>query len=402
MALFSLTDIKFRKDIVRQGTGRTLSSREGFQNNLLRYPEDLGSIDKGHYMMFYINTSALTDEKYACSVQSPFSSRTRPRPQLSIRSLVNGISGAFSESNIGQQVNRLVTSGVSKLPESFRNVGNLGGSLVSGAIAPFLDANADELIEQNFARRTRTIADTIALYMPNTLNFAQNQNYSPVGRNDLLSGSAAALSSSAGLFNDPEKLVKNLSPFLVQSVRDYVGNLTRSPGTIQAIFAREFGAVNPRIETLYTSPEFRKFQFDFMFYPRSEAEALEVQKIIQKFQFHQAPEIKKGTGNQFLVPPSDFNIEFYYNGVVNDNIPQIKGPCILESINVNYAPNGFRAYESYGDKNSPLTPSLGKTGMPVGINMTLSFKEIEFMTKDAHRPKEIVTPGERFLTGGDD
>lgn len=391
MALFSLTDIKFRKDIVRQGTGRTLSSREGFQNNLLRYPEDLGSIDKGHYMMFYINTSALTDEKYACSVQSPFSSKTGTRSPVSIRSAVDRLSGAVSGTNLGQQIEKLVTSGVSKLPESFRNVGNFGSSFTSAVFAPILNTNLNELTEQNFARRTRTIADTIALYMPNTLNFTHNQSYSDVSRNDILSGTAAAISSSAGLLNDPEKLGKNLAPFLAQLGRDTVGRITNSPGTIQAIFAREFGAVNPRIEVLYTSPVFREFQFTFSFYPRSEAEALEVQKIIQKFQFHQAPEIKKGTGNQFLVPPSDFNIEFYYNGVVNDNIPKIKGPCVLKSINVDYAPNGFRAYESYGDKNSPLTPSLGKTGMPVGINMQLSFTEIEFMTKDAYRSKNNET-----------
>lgn len=388
MALFSLTDIKFRKDAVRQGT-RTLSSRDGFQNKLLKYPEDLGSIDKGHYMMFYINTSALTNETYACSVQSPFSSRTPTRSPLSLRSLGNSISGAVSGTDLGQQLGKLATGVASKLslPESIRNAADFSAKLATAAVDPILNTNLNELTKQNFARRTRTIADTIALYMPNTLNFAQNQSYSDVSRNDMLTGAAALMQSASDLPMDPTKQGTNLAPFLAQLGRDTVGRITNSPGTIQALFAREFGAVNPRIEVLYTSPVFREFQFNFSFYPRSEAEALEVQRIIQKLKFHQSPEIKKGTANQFLVPPSDFNIEFYYNGVVNDNIPKIKGPCILKSINVDYAPNGFRAYESYGEKNNPLSPSLGKTGMPVGINMQLSFTEIEFMTKDAYRSK---------------
>jgi hypothetical protein len=49
----------------------------------------------------------------------------------------------------------------------------------------------------------------------------------------------------------------------------------------------------------------------------------------------------------------------------------------LEKIDVNYAPNGFSAYEVPGENQ----PSLGRTGMPVAINLQLSFKETTYLTK---------------------
>jgi hypothetical protein len=113
-----------------------------------------------------------------------------------------------------------------------------------------------------------------------------------------------------------------------------------------------------------------------MFYPRSEREAEEVQKLIARLKFHQAPEIKNGTAGYFLVPPSEFDIEFYYNGQINKNIPRIS-TCVLLSIDLDYAPNGFHAFETPGDNS----PKVGGTGMPTAIRMDLSFKETEIMTK---------------------
>jgi hypothetical protein len=51
----------------------------------------------------------------------------------------------------------------------------------------------------------------------------------------------------------------------------------------------------------------------------------------------------------------------------------------LTDINVDYAPNGFAAYEVFGDSK----PSLGGTGMPVGIRLSLQFKETEILTKSS-------------------
>ena len=54
------------------------------------------------------------------------------------------------------------------------------------------------------------------------------------------------------------------------------------------------------------------------------------------------------------------------------------GDCVLKDIDINYAPNGFAAYEVPGQINA----SKGGTGMPVAIQLSLQFMETEYLTKD--------------------
>ena len=138
------------------------------------------------------------------------------------------------------------------------------------------------------------------------------------------------------------------------------------------------------LEVIYKSPSFRSFDYIFKFYPRSEREAIEVQKIITLLQYHQAPEIKTEGSASLLIPPSEFDIKFYYSGKENDNIPKI-GSCVLKDIQVNYAPQGWSAYEVPGQD-----ATLGGTGMPVGIEMTLSFQEVTYITKSISLPGDIT------------
>jgi hypothetical protein len=94
-------------------------------------------------------------------------------------------------------------------------------------------------------------------------------------------------------------------------------------------------------------------------------------------QYHQAPEFQEGGGVGLLIPPSEFDLKFYYAGTENSNIPKI-GTCVLRTIDVNYAPNGFSAYEIPGQN----APTVGGTGMPVTIQLTLQFQEITYLTKN--------------------
>jgi hypothetical protein len=69
-----------------------------------------------------------------------------------------------------------------------------------------------------------------------------------------------------------------------------------------------------------------------------------------------------------------------YNGKINPNIDKIS-TCVLDSISVDYAKNGFTTYEVEGENDD----RLGRTGMPVGIGLTLSFKETQILTKEYYR-----------------
>ena len=71
-----------------------------------------------------------------------------------------------------------------------------------------------------------------------------------------------------------------------------------------------------------------------------------------------------GSGVFFKVP-DQFGIEFYYNGTPNTSVHKIT-KCVLENINVDYAPMGWITFND---------------GNPVQTKLTLQFKEIEIVDK---------------------
>jgi hypothetical protein len=183
----------------------------------------------------------------------------------------------------------------------------------------------------------------------------------------------AGKNSQGGVGAFTKGMVENLSPFAGALLANAAG------GAGKILFAAATGlAQNPMLELIYSSPAFRSFQFDFMMYPRSEKEALEIQNIIDRLRFHQAPEVLKSGMGFFLVPPSEFDIRFMYNGKENPNIPKIS-TCVLKNIFTDYGQGGASFYEVPEE-----SATRGRTGMPVGIRLTLSFQETEIMTKESY------------------
>ena len=412
MALFNLTDIAYKKEERNfVPFAKMQSEKTGNYLGLMRYPIDLGSVDKGHYMLIHINVQEKTAYK------ANFDEGTLPtiqRNRIGLRSQTGAtnVGGAVSlgadnlqrlGTFIGGKTPDAIQAGLEKIQNGFSsfiadqlkpaiksNVGDeriaslaAAGQIVKEfgtGVKKGLEQSVGELNDQTFLRKVKRTTETIALYMPGTMAYTQNQQY-----NQLQMGGEPAAQFGAGmsLITDavngkvsPEQLGKNLTPFIAEKIKNLASPVIGT-NSATGIFASAIGGVqNPQLELIYGSPSFRSFRFDFMFYPSSEAEAQEVQKIIQSLKFHQAPEIMTGTAGYFLVPPSEFDIEFYYNGEVNPNIPAIS-TCVLTSIDMDYAPKGFVAYEVPGENN----PSLGRTGMPFAIRLSLNFQETEIMTK---------------------
>lgn len=304
---------------IEKGIGPLSSlNGSGFERTTLRYPIDLGSSEKGHYIVFYARVQKDT--------QYPYTPGSASELQVS-----------------GIAVNKIEKKG---LPS-----------------------------------RTVLTTDAIALYMPDTILYGHEQSYEVLSPGTEKLGSLIQAGKSVmdeykagGKEARNNAIKKNASLWAGSQVAGALGQtgqlgFTAATGTV----------VNPILEMIYRSPNFRSFQFDFMFYPRSTKEAEEVQNILERFRYHQSPELLKGAEG-FLIPPSEFDIIFYYNGSQNPNIPPI-ATCVLMDIQINYAPNGWAAYED----NYIFTPALGGTGMPVAIQMTLSFKETTYLTKDDYR-----------------
>lgn len=375
MALFTLTDIKFgNKSTQRKGKASSQLVGGSYETNIHRYPEDIGNYDRGHYMVLHINTQINSQYASTEAGEDPTIIANRKKfgydnPLTNLKTGAEALKGTFVGSAAdfsGDMVNKFTPDfakpAIGAVTETAKSAWSAGSSIAG-------------------ARTIKRTTDTIALYMPDTLNFQHNQTYSSASLTGLPSAVLAAGASTADTLKrssgtDATKaLVQNLSPYLANYAANKLGDLGRFA------FAAGFGMVtNPQLELLYTSPEFRTFRFDFMFYPSSEKEATEVQNILDRLKYHQAPEIRKESKGFFLIPPSEFDIKFYYNGGINPNIPEIS-TCVLQNVEVNYAPNGFAAYEVPGEINA----SRGRTGMPVAIQLSLQFMETEYLTKDHFR-----------------
>ena len=387
MPLFGLGEIRFDKN--PEATKGPLASlyESKYQTKTLKYPLDVGSPDKGHYMLIYINkqnSSQLQDSPQENATSQALSGLGGTS---NINTAVGGEVGNFV-SNQANKIDSLTGSKVaSGVVSGIKNiVGGLGfnkATVLSGngaATQSIIDRNVKSLqLNGGKLSQTKRTGDVIALYMPDTLQFGFRQNYDELS---LTSNLAGLVGSSIA-----EQVVGGFDTGkLLDAVKAYASIKGAGLGDIgrAGAFLGIGAVVNPMLEVIYKSPSFRSFDYIFKFYPRSEREAIEVQKIITLLQYHQAPEIKTEGSASLLIPPSEFDIKFYYSGKENDNIPKI-GSCVLKDIQVNYAPQGWSAYEVPGQD-----ATLGGTGMPVGIEMTLSFQEVTYITKSISLPGDIT------------
>ena len=387
MAFFSLTDIKYVPGQDRQFE----VDADQFSIDNKRYPIDVGNTDKAHYMMFFVNVQERTQvggynydsttcakvlENMSGSQNSISVTRDLLNQGVDYLASLNGSTDS-SISNLqyyteGGAADDGTTAGINAQIQSGNVLSKIGQAAKS-----FKDT--DFLKRGNFFRTVKRTKDTIALYMPDTLAFDYRQSYSDVSVTKDLGNFGLAAQAGASLLDkrntsSKEAIMQNLSPFLA----DFAKSKGIGGDSAFTAFTAATGGVlatNPQLELIYQSPSFRNFRFSFMFYPRSQKEAQQVLGIIDMFRFHQAPEVLTSTYGRFLVPPSEFDIKFYYNGRENPNIPQIS-TCVLTDISVDYAPSGFASYETLSNR-----PERGGTGMPVAIRMDLAFKETEIITK---------------------
>lgn len=404
MPFFGLSDIKINQEPKRSGPLFKLEESQ-FKQDTFKYPIDVGSADKGHYIMFFCQGKYDDLRPVNNGSQLPSNAKTN-----------RFVAGGFAE-QINNKVNSLVSQGEDLLNQGLtklKGTGNVGAK-VGNAIDNFansgnIQSKARQEVNRDIQNKLSDISqsnekfnkkgpgertqDVIALYMPDTIAFSSQQAYDSLrpgneftgqalaGGGDLVASISDAIKNNSGFANKMGAAGNEIMATALgkKAAQDVLTNkLGLGNDSVRSIlFGGGQAVINPMLELIYSSPDFRSFQFEFFFYPRSRDEALEVQKIIQLFRYHQSPDITKSGG--LLIPPTNFGIKFYYAGKENPNLPAILN-CVLESMDVNYAPNGFSAYEVYGENQ----PSIGGTGMPVGMQLTLNFKETQYITKDTIR-----------------
>ena len=366
--------------------GRTVRN-DRYNSSTLQFPLDIGSADKGHYILFNINEQTQTQYRSLQGVGTPtvvanMDALREARGSTNVLSNAGGAIGGVvtalggvvssSASGIRTAIGLVSSSAAAELEPVIKGFENSGDNLnvFGGEISKAQTSSS-------FLRTIRRIMSSIVLYMPDKISYTNGQSYGELK----LGGeavSASGLAAGAAMFGQ-DGAVRNLGTLAAFAASEKLQFGGKELGAITTAVA---GVVkNPMLEVMYKGVKLRTFNFSFSLWPRSEQEAIEVQKIIEMLRFHQAPEIKKNSGGFFLIPPSEFDIAFMYNGKVNPNMDAIS-TCVLKSIAVDYTPKGFHAFESIGSINNP---ELGKTGMPVGINLSLSFMETQIITKEYYK-----------------
>ena len=221
-------------------------------------------------------------------------------------------------------------------------------------------------------RRPTTRLDThISLYMPPTVQVSYNTNYV-----DTEIGAAANIAAQA--FQDYQqgnatadvinKSLKKLGPEMSEGmVRMALGAVDMIPGlqgAQEVIDAQRGFIVAPQMELAFKGIAKRQFQYSFVMMPKSEEEAEQVQNIVQAFKINMLPTIASGDVRRQTIP-NTFSISYMYDGSENQNLHKIS-ECVLESMNVSYGGDRYKAYEG---------------GRPVVTNMTLNFKELDLISR---------------------
>lgn len=215
-------------------------------------------------------------------------------------------------------------------------------------------------------RRTRRIAQSIALYMPgsqliyNGRNAYEEISLTALGGQLLTGILSKGIGAVYGLLN------QNFQSYL--NAQAGVGQALDTAGNVINTGAQLAGApINPRVEVLFATTPLRDFQFEFLMVPRNEEESKTIAEIVKTLRFHAAPEISNATLGFTYIPPAEFDITFYHRGVENMKIPRIN-TCVLLECEVDYAPN-LGIWQSYRD------------GSPLATRLRLVFKEIEVVHK---------------------
>lgn len=332
-----------------------------YQADMLQYPIDLTNPTGEYgdnYVVFYINIAE--DSKLLKQNPSLAVSDSTPRDYGDLAALSN-------KYNAGPITT--VAAGVLPAAGGLAAISALSAEGAAGVAAGAVVA--EEVLKNNastFSGQKRRLKTAIALHTPNTMSTTYSVNYEEENLDIYALGLAALGGTAAGAKAIQQKgamsvINEALKDKNIQSAALSAGLSLPGTGGIQKLTGL---APNPRKEQLFKNVNFRIFTFDYQFYPRTPAEAQEVEKIIYEFKYHMHPEFKDA--NNFLyVYPSEFDI-FYYNGAQENLHVNRHTSCVLTDMVVNYAPNG--QFTSFAD------------GMPTQINITLTFKELALLTKD--------------------
>jgi hypothetical protein len=355
-------------DLKQMGAKRTsFSENNQYRVDNLSYPIDLlasnsnekysrtGNSQYGdNYVIFYINIDS--SSKLLKDQDQYYGNKTVEDYTPTDKTRLAGQDITKEQAQTGSALEGAIAGGAIK--------GDLGGAATGGAVG-FVGTEVIATQTASFSKKMKRLQAAIALHTPNNLSARYSANYEEVGT----SAFQMAMRGGEDIARAVEGGVKdgNVSDETTDDMKAIGAAISLNTiGGKDAISAITGLAVNPKKEQVFRGVDFRTWQFDYQFFPRSKQEYQNVQNIIYMFKLHMHPEYKD-TNNFLYIYPSEFDI-VHYNGVdENFNLPRHTS-CVLTELTVNYAPQSqFTAFEG---------------GIPTQINIQMTFKELVQMSKE--------------------
>mgnify|MGYP005673731841 FL=1 len=239
----------------------------------------------------------------------------------------------------------------------------------SGGVVPEGSGNRTEATTLQVKRApTKRLAQAIALYMPAQIELEHQANFGEAEIGALVAGGMNALNTMSEGLSMTDAALKigkeglgNAGDALGLAALDAL-DATIAPGARAALEISRGKITNNRTEMQFEGVQRRDFNFNFKMLPTSQKEARTIEEIVTLFRFHSMPEIDvEGTDGRTMIPPSTFDIEYF----PNTHLHKIS-TSILTSVSVKFG--GERTQFFVDDQ-------------PVETELTLSFKELEIITK---------------------
>jgi len=125
-------------------------------------------------------------------------------------------------------------------------------------------------------------------------------------------------------------------------------------------------AVNPFLTVLFKQPKFKTHEFSWTLAAKNPEEATTINAIVQSFRYHMLPDRARGSGGTLLNYPDMVHIRFFNN----DSFLYRFKPCVVQSVSVDYAPEGPSFFK-------------GSSNVPSQVRLSISLLEIEYWLKDS-------------------
>ena len=357
--------------------------------NLFQFPLDVagdpGIGNHGHYIIFFINEQQNSKLSFSGSSKSGKDTVAKEKARREIPNFIKknfgGREGYQKQKNTGGE-DSIISSGIARGESIADLAARMNKKQLNAALG--IASELEEKPEQEGGQvvriqrpPTRRLDTAIAMYMPSSIQVTYGTKYDDEAIGGLAAAAASVFQGIQGgqSFGDALKDqlgniaedVKKKGLKIGLDVADGLG----VTGARNALEITAGAVIADRMELAFKNVDRRSFQYTFKMIPKNSREAEEIRKIVFAFKANMLPEMLEGRNRDTMTVPNTFNIQYMYKGKENDYVHRVS-ECFLDNVSVTYGGDRYKTFEPHADDGAP----------PVETSISLSFKEIEIITRE--------------------